>query len=245
MDIGNRIFSVEEVGSTNELAQQLIKNKEIGNGDVVITEFQGKGKGQTGSVWESNKGENLLFSIVLKPEMMLVEHHFYLSKFITLAVCRFIKKYISATYIKWPNDIICDGKKICGVLIENVLERTNIKTSVIGVGLNINQIVFIGDYKATSLSIETGGLFQLNLLFQELLNYINKEYNKLANGMYEEMDRDYLNFLFRYQEWAAYTEKGQLFQGKITGIGNMGELKVLKQSGEEKHYGFKEVVFCL
>ena len=241
--IGHEIISLKQCSSTNEYASQLIKKNNVSNGLVVKTDYQYEGKGHSGSKWESNKKENLIFSIILLPEDFIVDWHFYLSKFVSVAICKCLRKYISNTYIKWPNDIICDNKKICGILIENTIEKKLVKSSVIGIGLNINQNEFSEDVKATSLSLEIGHNIDADIFFNELLNLLNDEFDKLSENNFNDVDNDYITMLFWMNTWNNFRKDGKIFKGKITGISDYGELLIENITGETLKIGFKEVEF--
>jgi BirA family biotin operon repressor/biotin-[acetyl-CoA-carboxylase] ligase len=138
---------------------------------------------------------------------------------------------------------MCNGKKICGTLIENVIEQSWIKSSVIGIGLNINQDVFNGSFSATSLYHESGEKRELKEMLQLLVKLLNAGYEQLLNQKYDEIDREYIQFLFRYLEWANYRKEKEVFEGRITGISGFGELIIEDRLGKESKFGFKEVGF--
>ena len=121
---------------------QLIKNTEVAEGTVVLAKEQTSGRGQVNNTWESSYGDNLLMSIVLYPEFLHAGNQFLLSKFVSLAIVDFLSYYLENVTIKWPNDIYVGNKKIAGVLIENSLRGAFISSSVVGIGLNVNQTEF-------------------------------------------------------------------------------------------------------
>jgi len=241
MHFGEKIIHLEDTTSTNHYIQQLLKEKKISSGTFVKTDYQKNGKGHFGSVWESEKGKNLLFSFVLFPEFLDVGRSFYLSKVVSLAICKTIRAYVKNTFIKWPNDIMCNDKKICGILIENSLILSKISTTIIGIGLNINQEKFIGNFEATSLLIETQKHYKLDHVFQELTAKINKEFQMLFNSKFNDIDMAYLSMLYNYDKWRRYKDKTGEFEAMIMGIGENGELILKKKYGMVQYYQFKEV----
>ncbi len=131
------IIWLQSVDSTNEEAKRHISD--IDNLSVLSAWEQTAGRGQRGNTWTSNAGENLMFSIVLKSPVLTAEDHFALNEIASLSVADFLSTYGIKAEIKWPNDIYVDEKKICGVLIENSFRGKSISSSIIGIGLNINQ----------------------------------------------------------------------------------------------------------
>ena len=131
------IIWLESIDSTNEEARRHISD--IDNLSVLSALEQTAGRGQRGNTWTSNAGENLMFSIVLKSPVLTAEDHFALNEIASLSVAEFLSTYGIKAQIKWPNDIYVDEKKICGVLIENSFRGKSISSSIIGIGLNINQ----------------------------------------------------------------------------------------------------------
>ena len=131
------IIWLESVDSTNDVAKRHISD--IDNLSVLSALEQTAGRGQRGNSWTSAPGENLMFSIVLKSPALMAEEHFALNEIAALSVSEFLSTYGIKAQIKWPNDIYVDEKKICGILIENSFRGKSISSSIIGIGLNINQ----------------------------------------------------------------------------------------------------------
>ena len=131
------IMWFKSLDSTNEEARRHISD--IDNLSVLSALEQTDGRGQRGNTWTSNAGENLMFSIVLKSPVLMAEDHFALNEIAALSVADFLSTYGIKAEIKWPNDIYVGEKKICGILIENSFRGKTISSSIIGIGLNINQ----------------------------------------------------------------------------------------------------------
>ena len=147
-----RLIRLREVNSTNAYIQSLSRDERLPEGSVVWADFQTAGRGQIGNVWESENGKNLTFSIVFYPSFLLAKHQFLISQIASLSVKETLDEFISGITVKWPNDVYWNDKKICGMLIENDLAGQYIYSSVIGIGININQAVFRGDAAAKQLS---------------------------------------------------------------------------------------------
>ncbi len=245
--IGNQIIKLEEVDSTNNYLQELIFNseKEI-EGLVVISENQYAGKGQRGNFWESNKGENLTFSILFKPNLF-VQQQFFISKIISLSIVDFLNNLglINVT-IKWPNDIYCSDKKIAGILIENSLKQNKISHSIVGIGLNVNQREFNSKLvNPTSIHNELASeKYDLTELLHELLFFVERRYLLLISGKIEAINSDYLLHLYGINEERNFKIKGVMVNAKITGITSIGKLQ-LKIEDKEKEFDLKDVEFII
>ena len=164
-----------------------IKNTE---GSLVTTFNQTAGRGQMGNRWLSEPYQNLAFSIRLNPIFLQANEQFHLNKAVALAVQGVVEKYLSNApqsspknvSVKWANDIFIGDKKVCGILIQNNLSGSSLQSSVIGIGLNINQLVFPKDLNATSLRLETGQLFDLFDCIEQLTKGIEQRYLQLKSA---------------------------------------------------------------
>lgn len=231
-----------EVGSTNTTSWELIKSQEAGEGTVILSGFQHQGKGQQGNSWHSEKDKNLLVSVIIQPDFLDVEKHFYLSMVVSLAVHNTLIDMQMPAKIKWPNDLLVHEQKICGLLIENSLERDVIKHSVIGIGMNVNQQDFPPELPSvTSISNELGREVDLHQILDELLANMDHYYQKLKMQLFPELDRLYRDALFGYHEWHFYRDKQGDFKGSVVDIKPNGQLGIINKSDEKKYYYFKEV----
>lgn len=240
--LGKDVQFMTECHSTNELAMEKIKRKEASEGSVFITDAQTKGKGQRGSQWWSYPGENLTFSIVLRPVFLRPSQQFLLSKMVCLAIWELLSVYDRQIKIKWPNDIVHpEAGKLCGVLIENIINQKSVEYSVIGIGLNVNQTDFPFP-KASSLKNLTHIHFDLEEIFGDLISKIEKWYLMLRKGDNQKLDEHYLSHLFGLGKFALYDD-GEVFEGKIVNISPEGKLIIETQEGVLKNFGLKEVSF--
>jgi len=237
---------LNETESTNNYANQLILTKAATEGTVVMTQFQTKGKGQQGNSWESEPGKNLLASYIFQPKFLKAVDQFYLSKAVSLALTDLLADENIEVSIKWPNDIYSGNKKIAGILIENSIIGSNLNSAVVGVGINLNQTVFITDApNPVSLTQLTGKNYSIEIIAERLWEKLEIRYNELKSNDLKAIDIAYLNRLFRYQAWAFYAKQGEIFEARITGVGQFGQLILEQKDGTKTEHQFKEVEFII
>lgn len=242
--LGKDIHFLTECHSTNDIALEKIKLKEIAEGSIIIAEAQTKGRGQRGNRWWSEPGKNLTFSLVLQPFFLDITEQFELNIIISLAASEVLSEYIQDIRIKWPNDLFHEEKgKIGGILIENLVSQRGIDFSVIGIGLNINQEMRELP-NTTSLLDLSGREWDKMEIFKALVFKIEQYYLKLKKGKRVDLRNLYLERLFRLGEWNSYDD-GKVFNGKINGITQEGKLVIEKDGGNLNYYSFKEVRYIL
>jgi len=241
----NFIF-LNEVESTNNYANQLVLSKAAEHGTVVLAQHQKKGRGQQGNSWESEPGKNLLASFILFPQFLPAAKQFYLSKMVSLALVDFLKTETSEVSIKWPNDIYIQNKKVAGILIENSIKGRNVSSAIIGIGLNLNQEIFVSDApNPVSLKQITVKKYDIEAVAVKIYELINNWYKILETGGLNEIDLAYFNQLFRANEWALFAKQGESFEARITGIGQFGQLILEERNGVFSEFLFKEVEFMI
>ncbi len=245
-NINSECIVFESLPSTNDKIKSLI-TEGLSEYSVVITKFQSAGKGQKGNSWESEKGKNLTFSLFLKPEFILAQDQFIISKIVCLGILDYLKQYSNDFCIKWPNDIYYKSLKIGGILIENSLSSNVIGSSVIGIGLNINQGKFYSDApNPISLKNIINKDSDLDEVLNELLDNIFKYYSQLDDEENVSNINDmYLNNLFRNNGLFDYKDAEGEFKARIKGISEYGQLILCKENGQEQTYSFKEVEFII
>ncbi len=247
MNMPNKnIVVLKEVESTNNYATQLILSNAAEEGTVVLTQFQRNGKGQLGNHWESEAGKNMLATIILYPQFLNAGKQFILSKIVSLSLVEFLSSKTDNVSIKWPNDIYVGNKKIAGILIENSIKGSTLFSSLLGIGLNLNQEKFLSDApNPISLKQITGEEYDIENVVVEILESILMWYKKLETGNLYEIDSAYFSQLFRNGEWAKYSKNENIFEAKIIGIGEFGQLKLENIDGTVEEFMFKEVEFIL
>lgn len=238
-----RIIKVSAIDSTNDFAKDLYRNKSAAENICVVAESQLKGRGQRGSGWISNTGENLTMSLLIPNLHLPVADRFCLSAVISLAVLDALKeKELPKLKVKWPNDIMSANFKIGGILIENFLKDDRITAAVIGLGLNVNQLVFDGLPQAGSLRSQSKKSFDLDILLDEILKCIEIALKKLDNPNSTRILKEYEEQLFKRNVVATFQlPAGEQFSGIIKGVTNTGLLKVQNESEEILNFDLKEV----
>lgn len=230
----------ECVGSTNDCVRDM--------GDEFALVYVGKqqqGRGQRGNSWESEPYKNLTFSFLLHPTFLPAEKQFELSMIVSLSIVATLEHYGLHPTIKWPNDIYIGSKKICGILIENDISGSGVLSrSVVGIGININQSLFLSDApNPTSLLLESG----VEHAVTEVLNTFCEEFMALyvpfSKSELVNIEEVYTSLLHRLGVVANYRDANGEFRGTIKGIAEWGTLVIEKESGEECHYQFKEVAY--
>lgn len=242
--IGNNLIELDFIDSTNDYSKKLLNEGKVIEGTVILADYQNKGKGQPGGYWESEKGKNLTLSIILFPEFLIAHQHFYITMCISLGIIEFLGHLSINSKIKWPNDIYVKHKKIAGILIENSLIKDKILSSVVGIGINVNQKVFYSSIpNPTSIFLESGKILDLRNTYKSLILYLNKWINLLYNLNYYKIKTNYQENLFLMNKNASFIDKKGKFQGKIQGVEENGMLLIKTRSKKLRKYNFKEVTF--
>ena len=245
--IGQNLISLVSVSSTNAYLRSLMDEHTLPDGSVVIAAVQHRGKGYGQNVWVSEKGQNLTFSLLLYPEFLTTDNQFLISKAISLGITDYLDNYSDRVSIKWPNDIFVGKRKICGILIENDLIGRQMKASLVGVGLNVNQRNFPKRLpNPISLSQLTGEKYSLKVEFNKLLAYLNERYFMLtSNHGAGKINNDYHEKLFRVKQMCKFRKKGEEFMCRIIGVNDYGQLILEDKHGTTKEFNFKEMEFVL
>ncbi len=220
----------------------LAKNPHEAEGLIVYSNDQTSGKGQRGNQWLAESGKNILMSLLLRPKFLDPKNQFYLNLIAGLAIVDAIESLTDGNVtLKWPNDVYLNGKKLAGILIENNLRGSNLESSVVGIGLNVNQKSF-NMPKATSLRLETGQKYDLQEILEELTVQIERWYLKLKSGENDVILSKYHELLMWRGEQRKFKVKENEFLGEIIGIDEHGRLAINHHHGLH-YYGIKEVEF--
>jgi BirA family biotin operon repressor/biotin-[acetyl-CoA-carboxylase] ligase len=241
------IIKIESLASTNDFAKELLSQK-IPLADITSIEAseQTKGRGQKGNYWESESGKNLTISLIVKPLTIKPEQQFYLSMAVSLAIESCLSHFVDNVFIKWPNDIYINNKKICGILIENTLLNQSITTAIIGIGLNVNQTIFSGSIpNPTSLRKEKDMAFDLEDIKTQLFARFDHYYGMLIDGLFSEIHQEYLNYLYLKERTSLFKDAKGVFEGIIKTVNSRGLIEIVKRDTETKQYAFKEVQYIL
>ncbi len=241
--VGKSIIYRPRCPSTNTLAKQLLLEKKLKQGTVIITDHQYQGKGQNQNIWQSAPYKNLTFSWVIYPNFLAAKESFCLNIIVSVAIYRILSIYISHHLtIKWPNDIYYQNKKITGILINNTIKQAKIATSIVGIGLNINQKKF-NLANITSLTKICQKTFNTSQILSKLLEILEQTYNELKSGGIEHLRKIYLQHFYWINETHIFQDQYSYFQGIIQGIDPIGRLIIKKKAGEIKSYDRQAVIF--
>ena len=229
-----KIIHIAETNSTNNWL------KEHGeDGMVVVADYQTAGRGCGTNKWESERGKNLLFSMLVHPHDIPAVRQFHISMAISLAICESLEQYIGDLSIKWPNDIYWRNGKIAGILIENTLKGTVIKNSIIGVGLNVNQRDFRSDApNPVSLWQVSGQETDRD----ELLHDVLRRFDGLLG---HDILNHYLSRLYRRRGFHPYADADGAFMAEIADVREDGHLVLSDEAAKDRIYAFKEVQFII
>jgi BirA family biotin operon repressor/biotin-[acetyl-CoA-carboxylase] ligase len=231
----------DNLASTNMFVSDLLKHQKPKEGLVVIADYQDTGKGQGAKSWHSQKGENLLMSLLLFPAFLSASNQFQISRVISVSLCEVLDALGAAPVIKWPNDILTSRGKIAGILIENGISGGKIAHTIAGIGLNLNQSEFPEfPQPASSLFLETGRKTLPQELAETLVARIMIRYQKLKGGEELALEKEYLDSLFRLGETSLFEAGGLDFEGIVRGVNEFGELLV-EREGELASYGHGEI----
>ena len=233
------------IPSTNTFAKELLSNSEpVLNGTVIMAVDQSSGRGQKNNVWISEPGKNLTFTIILDTSFLPVNQQFALNQTISLGILDFLQiDHALPAELKWPNDLYIVEKKIGGILIENLILGNRHKHSIIGIGLNINQMHFSSlASRPTSLALEKGKEFDLRQSLKCILDRIEIRLNQLQSTESFFIQEDYQKNLFGLGQLRYFRHHDEIFQGTIRGVTLTGELRILSQ-GIERIFNLQELFF--
>lgn len=247
--VGTNIIFLPEVDSTNSYAIGLLKNVNLPEGTVVHTAHQTAGRGQRGNVWNTLPHADITASIVLNPVFLPLKKQFFLYQVAALACYDVLAEILNGSHndikIKWPNDILVNGKKIAGILIENVVMNGAIARSVVGIGLNIARRTFPPGVNATSLEALTGKTFQRDEILRRLCYHLEKNYLFLRSGKSEELCQRYLTRLFAKDEWRDFENGGSPTSYFVKGVDKHGYLLLMDKDGKEHSFDVQEIKWVL
>ena len=244
--IGKNLVKLEAVDSTNNFAKDLLTKSSPIEGTIILAHKQFAGRGQMGNTWKTQPGKNLTISLIVYPNFLEIEKQFFLNMAIALAIKDFCEFVLSDEIkIKWPNDIYYRDKKLGGILIENILHGNKLTSSVVGIGLNVNQIEFDPALpNPVSLSQITDVRYEIEDLLRKLCVFLEKYYLQLRQLHFNFLDKAYTEALYRYQQTYSFKKGEQAFKGEINGVTKEGKI-IIHANGKELKFGFKEVEYVL
>lgn len=236
------IIKLDAIDSTNNYLRKLINEEGIQDYTIVMAQEQTHGRGQMGTIWNSEKGKNLMFSMFKDLSMHDVEFPFYICMAISLAILKTFKALnIPDLHVKWPNDILSADKKICGILIENVI-KNKLNSTIIGIGVNVNQTKFENLPKASSLKNITGVHYNLDEILQLIIKNTKQYSSFLEEGEYDIVKNEYESNLFRKNKPSTFkSAEGVLFSGFIQGVTKYGKIQIMLEDQIVKKFNLKEI----
>ena len=237
------IIKLNATNSTNTYLKNLLKEKQVKDLSCIWALSQTQGRGQQGAKWISEPGKNLTFSVLKKFKNLSSEYHFLLNMEVSLAIFRALKKlYIPDLAVKWANDILSSKKKICGILIENTLHKAQISSSIIGIGLNVNQVFFNDLPNVSSLQKIMGHPFDLEEVLLLICQELEVSLKSLSPTRFETMLDEYHTHLFRKDKPSTFEyPNGERFMGYIRGVSHNGQLQVEQEDALMSSFSLKEI----
>ena len=237
------MIRLKEVDSTNRFLKQLDSYDEDAL-TIAVADFQTAGKGQGSHTWEGEAGKNLLFSMMVCPHWVPVRQQFLLSEAGALAVKDALDTYTDGITLKWPNDVYSNDKKISGTLIETSVDSKGIKRCIFGIGLNINQEVFMSDApNPVSLCQIVGHEVDREEVLGKIIESFKKYYELLRRSDYMDVSGIYYLSLYRRKGFHWYEDKDGKFEGAFVEVEDDGHLILHDKQGVIRSYAFGEVKF--
>ena len=237
----NKKLHFDSLNSTNETLGQLSKKIELQNGFYITADYQKSGKCQNNDKWDSNPKENLLISIFLNLDLN-IENSFMLNQLASLAVLDTLRKFLEQKIeIKWPNDVFVNNKKISGILINNTVKGGIIKSSVIGIGINVNQTNFNEKYVATSMKLLNKKDFKLNEIEKMLMKNIKKQSMILLEKKISLLSIRYNNHLYGKNLDSLFIINKKRIYAKIIEVDQNGKIKLMFGDSEVNEFSQDEV----
>lgn len=241
------IIKLNAIDSTSRFLKDLAKKTILENFTVVVAEEQLAGKGQMNTVWHSEKGKNLLFTVYVNLKGLSVDLIPYINFLTAVKIRDVITEVLENNCkikVKWPNDIMSYNDKVCGILVENVIKKQQVEACFIGVGLNVNQYDFPDDLiKANSLAKIKGVDFERAMILEKIIIAFKKVLNvEYIQHNLEKIKDEYLHHLYKINMPSMFRDGNEnTFMGKIINVTNDGLLLIEKEDELVYSYAVKEI----
>ncbi|HPW90424.1 MAG TPA: biotin--[acetyl-CoA-carboxylase] ligase [Paludibacteraceae bacterium] len=234
-----------EVDSTNVWLRNNLAHYR--HGFVISTDYQTCGKGQVNTHWESERGANLLFTLLLEPCKIPVEQQFLLSQLISISIVNTLRQELDMPVtIKWPNDIYVGDKKMSGILIENTIMDGKLSKAIVGIGLNVNQQTFTSDApNPVSMYQLRSKFFDREALLHKLTTKILVDYEQFNLTQSNQLQTTYYELLYRNKGYHLFRTAKEEFEAEINSVLPNGPIQLRTKKGEYKLFAFKEVQFVI
>ena len=235
--IGKKFFLFDTIDSTNACARTL-GDAGTAEGAVVLADFQTNGRGRLGRAWIAEPGENLLFSVLLRPRISIANAGLltlYASVAIALAVEQHVEEPVEC---KWPNDLLLHGKKFCGILLENLFQQSEVSYAVIGVGINVNQMSFPSEIssRGTSLAIETGRSLNRKKVLHSVLVELDTLYSSVKDGDFDDIVSAWTKRCFMFGKKVTVQQHDHVMSGVARRLNHDAGLVIETGTGLETVY---------
>ena len=239
--LGKKVIFLSQCHSTNDEARAYIQqNPDFAEGITIITSNQTNGRGQRGNNWISPPHVNATFSILLRPKFLSTSRQFDLNIIISIGIHRALTDILGdGVSVKWPNDIFVGNNKLGGILIESFVKGEQISSSIVGIGININQTIFQIEH-ATSLRSKTGASFEINDVIERILLSLEKVYQSAQNEDMALLKAEYARLLYKIHKQTDFQIHDRRFQGIIKGVTDNGKL-IVEESNAISTYEIKEI----
>ena len=215
---------------------------------MVSTDFQTRGHGQRGTKWESDCGDNLMFTFVFRPQGVCATEQFYLSEIACLAVAQTLDAYVEGVSVKWPNDVYVGEQKICGMLLNHQLRGAMVESTMVGIGINVNQPRFVSDApNPISLRQLLGHRIDTEAVLESFVRHFETLYMWWIRGEKTRLRNLYQQRLFRREGQHLYLDSatGEVFSATIEQVAPTGLLTLRDSAGALRTFDFKAVQFQL
>lgn len=238
-----KLIKLDAIDSTNDYLKALHRKVVLEDEVIVLAHHQTKGRGQAASNWHSEAGKSLVFSMFKRVLDLEAKWQLAINWAVSLGVKKGLERCgMNEVNIKWPNDILADDRKICGILIENQWHAHRMTSSVIGVGINVNNQNFHNLPQATSMAAIANRTFDMSEVLKNVAEGISSELDRLLNGNYSDLKSDYEQHLFRMNTLSEFENKqGAQWKGRIKGVSDQGQLKVELENGSLQLFEMKEL----
>ena len=237
-----QLIKLDAIDSTNEFLKGLSNNQILENFTVVTAEYQTNGKGQMGAVWDSEPSKNLIMSVLVSDFVTDINQIFNINIVVSVSIIQVLEDFnIPELSIKWPNDIMSYNKKIGGILIENSIKSDGSINSIVGLGLNVNQMNFENLPKASSLALICKTSFDKEVILLKIVESLEKNiqnWNHNSHLLWSE----YINKLFKKGIPMPFSDENQQnFMGIIQGVSPIGKLQILLEDDSISEFDVKEI----
>ena len=232
---GRHIYCFDSIDSTNTYAKKLV-SQDIEEGTLVIAEEQTAGRGRFDRTWHSSSGKNLTFSVIIRPNI-IPQRIGILSLYAGLAVTEAVQELSNIPpACKWPNDVLVNGKKLCGILSEAVFSGTQISAVIIGIGLNVNQTEFPNalESTATSMTLECSKIFDRFHVLANVLEKLEHLYTFIQTNQLEEILQRWQSHTIMFGKEVTIKQHGQRVNGIAQAIDLNGALIISTNGTENK-----------